>query len=109
MSFNLDISKSALLNYARLSYEIGNPYKKVPQVIIRYLETYPKTTNEQELTALLLSSYTNSGDYDGVLSILSSQKDYRDDRLLQKVTFLKPFNYSIQEIIQMLESISIRQ
>ena len=37
----------------------------------------------------MLSSYTNSGDYDGVLSILSSQSDYKDDRLLQKVTFLK--------------------
>ena len=89
MTFNADISKIALLNYARLSYEIGNPYEKVPQLIIRYLETYPKTSEEQELTALLLSSYTNSGDYDGVLTVLSSQSDYKDDRLLQKVTFLK--------------------
>ena len=89
MGFNPDITQTALLNYARLSYEIGNPYEKVPQLIIRYLETYPKTSNEQELTALLLSSYTNSGDYDGVLSILSSQNDYKDDRLLQKVTYLK--------------------
>ena len=89
MTFNPDISKIALLNYARLSYEIGNPYEKVPQLIIRYLETYPKTSEEQELTALLLSSYTNSGDYDGVLTILSSQNNYKDDRLLQKVTFLK--------------------
>ena len=89
MTFNADISKIALLNYARLSYEIGNPYEKVPQLIIRYLETYPKTSEEQELMALLLSSYTNSGDYDGVLSTLSSQTDYKDDRLLQKVTFLK--------------------
>ncbi len=89
MGFNPDITQTALLNYARLSYEIGNPYEKVPQLIIRYLETYPKTSNEQELTALLLSSYTNSGDYDGVLSILSSQNDYKDYRLLQKVTYLK--------------------
>lgn len=89
MTFNADISKIALLNYARLSYEIGNPYEKVPQLIIRYLETYPKTSENKELTTLLLSSYTNSGDYDGVLSILSSQNDYKDDRLLQKVTFLK--------------------
>ena len=89
MGFNPDITETALLNYTRLSYEIGNPYEKVPQLIIRYLETYPKTLNEQELTALLLSSYTNSGDYDGVLSILSSQNDYKDDRLLQKVTYLK--------------------
>ena len=49
----------------------------------------PKTFENKELTALLLSSYTNTGDYDGVLSILSSQNDYKDDRLLQKVTFLK--------------------
>ena len=89
MKFNPDITQIALLNYAKLSYEIGNPYENVPQVIIRYLETYPKTENEQELTALLLSSYTNSGDYDGVISILSSQNEYKDNRLLQKVTFLK--------------------
>lgn len=89
MTFNPDITQIALLNYAKLGYEIGNPYEKVPQVIIRYLETYPKTTNEEELTALLLNSYTNSGDYDGVLSILSTNNDYKDDRLMQKVTFLK--------------------
>lgn len=89
MQFNPDITQSSLLNYARLSYEIGNPYEAVPKVIIRYLETYPKTQYEQELTALLLSSYTSSGDYEGVISILSSQNDYKDDRLLQKVTYLK--------------------
>lgn len=89
MNFNPDITQIAMLNYAKLSYEIGNPYEKVPKIIIRYLETYPQTKNEQELTALLLNSYTNSGDYDGVISILSSQNDYKDDRLLQQVTFLK--------------------
>ena len=47
MSFNQEISQTALLNYARLSYEIGNPYEKVPKVIIKYLETYPKTSNKQ--------------------------------------------------------------
>ena len=45
MKFNPDITHVALLNYAKLSYEIGNPYEKVPRVIIPYLETYPKTKN----------------------------------------------------------------
>ena len=83
--FNPDISKIALLNYARLSYEIGKSVRKSTTAhhqISR--ETYPKTSEEQELTALLLSSYTNSGDYDGVLTILSSQNNYKDDRLLAK-------------------------
>ncbi len=89
MTFNPDITQISMLNYAKLGYEIGNPYENVPNVIIRYLESYPKSNNEEELTQLLLSSYTNSGDYDSVIDILTSQNDYKDDRLLQRVTFLK--------------------
>ena len=69
-------------------YEIETPTKS-PTAHHQVSRNLSKTSEEQELTALLLSSYTNSGDYDGVLSILSSQNDYKDDRLLQKVTFLK--------------------
>ena len=36
MTYNADIEKDALLNYARLSYEIGNAYEPVPQVITNY-------------------------------------------------------------------------
>ena len=89
MEFSPEITKLSLLNYARLSYEIGNPYEPVTKVIIRFLEAYPKTQHEYELTSFLLSSYTNSGSYDEVIALLSSQNDYRDKRLLQKVSFLK--------------------
>ena len=41
------------------------------------------------MTSFLLSSYTNSGSYDEVIALLSSQNDYKDERLLQKVSFLK--------------------
>ena len=89
MKFSAEITKQSLLNYARLSYEIGNPYEPVTKVIIRFLEAYPKTQYENELTSFLLSSYTNSGSYDEVIALLSSQNDYKDERLLQKVNFLK--------------------
>ena len=89
MQFNPDITKISLLNYARLSYEIGNPYEAVTKVIIRFLESYSKSQYEHELTSFLLSSYTNSGSYDEVIALLSSQNDYKDERLLQKVSFLK--------------------
>ena len=89
MEFSAEITKLSLLNYARLSYEIGNPYEPVTKVIIRFLESYPKTQHEHELTSFLLSSYTSSGSYDEVIALLSSQNDYKDERLLQKVSFLR--------------------
>ena len=89
MQFDPDITKNSLLNYARLSYEIGNPYEAVTKVLTKFLETYPKSQYKQELISFLLSSYTSSGNYDEVIDLLSSQNDYKDDRLLQKVTFLK--------------------
>jgi len=90
MSYNPKISQAALLNYARLSYEIGNPYEQVPTVIIRFLESHPNAEEKEEMTVLLLDSYTNSGNYDGVIKLLESiGRDYKDDTLLQRVYFLK--------------------
>jgi tetratricopeptide (TPR) repeat protein len=90
MKYNPKISQAALLNYVRLSYEIGNPYEQVPTVIIRFLESYPNAEEKEEMTALLLDSYTNSGNYDGVIKLLELRKgDYKDDTLLQRVYFLK--------------------
>ena len=90
MKYNPKISQAALLNYARLSHEIGNPYEQVPTVIIRFLESYPNAEEKEEMTALLLDSYTNSGNYDGVIKLLESRGgNYKDDTLLQLVYFLK--------------------
>ena len=44
MQFNPVIAEDALLNYARLSYEIGNSYESPSVVLQRFVETYPKTT-----------------------------------------------------------------
>ena len=43
MQFNPVIAEDALLNYARLSYEIGNSYESPSVVLQRFVETYPKT------------------------------------------------------------------
>ncbi len=88
IDFNPEISKNSLLNYARLSYEIGNPYDKVPNILAYYLSKYPRSEEENEITKLLIDSYTKSGNYDSALSILNSGS-YKDEDLLQKVTFLK--------------------
>ncbi len=92
MDFNDEISKNSLLNYARLSYEIGNPYENVPGILTFYLSKYPGSSEEQEIKTFLLDSYTKSGNYDGALDILNSGS-YKDEDLLQKVTFLKAVEF----------------
>ena len=49
MVFSSAIEKDAFLNYARLSYEIGNPYEPVPEVMMAYLEKFPDDTHEAEI------------------------------------------------------------
>ena len=37
MDFNSTIKEDAFLNYAKLSYDIGNPYEDPPKVLLTFL------------------------------------------------------------------------
>ena len=87
MEFDDTIRKDALLNYARLSYDIGNAYEPVPKVLTTYLETYPKDEHEQEIKALLVDSYITSRNFSGALDILEEDQSYADKTTYQKVAF----------------------
>ena len=87
MEFDETIRKDALLNYARLSYDIGNAYEPVPKVLTGYLETYPNDAHEQEIKSLLIDSYITSRDFGGALEILEEDRSYADKTTFQKVAF----------------------
>lgn len=87
MEFNPTIKKDAWLNYAKLSYEIGNPYKSVPEVLNEYLELYPNTENKNKVNDLISSAYISSKDYKGALAHLKNKKTPKDLALYQKVAF----------------------
>jgi TolA-binding protein len=89
MDFDLKIQEDAGLNYARLSYEIGNPYESVPSVLTTYLKKYPETEHQEELEELLVSSYITSKDYEAALNLLESSKKYSDKSTYQKVAFYR--------------------
>jgi TolA-binding protein len=89
MDFDLKIQEDAGLNYARLSYEIGNPYESVPSVLTAYLKKYPDTEQQAELEELLVSSYITSKDYEAALNLLESSKKYSDKSTYQKVAFYR--------------------
>ncbi len=89
MEYNQDIKKDAWLNYAKLSYEIGNPYKSVPDVLQEYLENYPKSTAKDEIGELLISAYITSKDYEGALKELKDKNEPHQKELYQKVALYR--------------------
>ncbi|RDY60815.1 tetratricopeptide repeat protein [Flagellimonas nanhaiensis] len=89
MDFSADIQKDALLNYARLSYEIGNPYEPVPEVMAAYLEKYPKDEHQQEIQELLVDSYITSKNFEGAMQLLEENKGYASKETYQKVSYYR--------------------
>jgi tetratricopeptide (TPR) repeat protein len=86
MNFNKTIQEDASLNYAKLSYEEGNPFQPVAQVLQEYLETYPKSKAYNEINELLVSSFLNQQDYEGALKFLSQKKSTENSALILEIS-----------------------
>jgi tetratricopeptide (TPR) repeat protein len=89
MEFDAKIQEDAYLNYAKLSYEIGNPYQSVPEVLQSFLEKYPATPFKQEVQTLLINSYITSKNYREALALLEKDKSPANRAAYQKVTFYR--------------------
>ncbi|WP_372746266.1 tetratricopeptide repeat protein [Lutibacter sp.] len=89
MEFEQDIKKDAWLNYAKLSYEIGNPYKSVPDVLKEYIDLYPNSTSKNEINDLIISAYVTSKDYKGALEFLKNKRTTKEQGIFQKVAFYR--------------------
>ncbi|MEZ4856297.1 MAG: tetratricopeptide repeat protein [Gelidibacter sp.] len=89
MDFDLKIQEDAWLNYAKISYEIGNPYQSVPQVLTSYLDKYPKTSYKDEIETLLIDSYITSKNYKEALKLLEGKNSFENKVAYQKVAFYR--------------------
>lgn len=89
MDFNAEIMEDAWLNYAKLSYEIGNSYQSVPNVILSFIETYPDNGNNEELKDLLIDSYITSKNYEGAIELLENNKSFENKKAYQMVAFYR--------------------
>jgi len=89
MNFDLKIQEDAALNYAKLSYEIGNSYQSVPDVLYAFLEKYPNSPSKNEIETLLINSYITAKNYKGALELLEKNKNFANKQVYQKVTFYR--------------------
>ena len=89
MDFSPEIEKDAYLNYARLSYAIGNAYEPVPEVLTNYLDKYPNDAHQNEIQELLVDSYITSKNFKGAMTLLEENKNYASKETYQKVAFYR--------------------
>jgi TolA-binding protein len=89
MEFDPEIQKDAYLNYARLSYEEGNAYESVSEVLQGYLQRYPGDQYEAELKELLVDSYLTNKDFEGALALLEEKESFASPETYQKVAFYR--------------------
>jgi tetratricopeptide (TPR) repeat protein len=89
MDFDFKIQEDAWLNYAKISYEIGNPYQSVPQVLSAYLDKYSNSSYKEEIETLLIDSYITSKNYKEALRLLDGKKSFENRVAFQKVAFYR--------------------
>lgn len=89
MDFSTEIQEDAFLNYAKLSYEIGNSYTSAPQVLSAFISKYPENKNNDELEDLLIDSYISSRNYKEALNLLENNNAFQNKVAFQKVAFFR--------------------
>lgn len=89
MRFDAGIQEDAFLNYAKLSYDIGNAYESTPAVLNAYISKYPNSSYRGEIEGLLIDSYVSSKNYKEALVLLEKNHSVGNKEVYQQVTFLR--------------------
>lgn len=78
MDFDAEIQKDAFLNYAKLSYDIGNPYKSSSEVLQAYVDKYPNSAETTYIEKLIVSAYLQFKDYQGAIDYYNQHRLVKD-------------------------------
>jgi tetratricopeptide (TPR) repeat protein len=89
MDFNAQIQEDAALNYAKLSYDIGNQYQTVPGILLDFLKKYPNNSSRSEVEKLLVDSYISTKNYKEALVLLEKNRTPENKLAYQKVLFYR--------------------
>ncbi len=88
MSFDKNMQEDAFYNYAKLGYELGNPFENSSEVIRKFLKKYPDTLYKKELEDLLVNSYLTSNNFEDALKILEKNKETQS-KTYQKAAYYR--------------------
>ena len=90
LSFDDDIKRNSLFNYAKLAYELSyNPYDEAINSFQEFIELYPETEDAKEAYEFLLKVYLTTKNYDDALKSMDKikNKDPRMQKAYQSIVF----------------------
>ncbi len=90
MNYDKKVQQLAHEQYAKLSYELGNPFEAAPKVIMDYVSKYPNAAATKEMKPLLVKSYLYSGNYRETLAAIDQLPNStpETDKVDQEVSYL---------------------
>lgn len=89
MEYDENIQADAFLNYAKISYDIGNPYQSVPEVLTNYVKKYPDSEHKEAIELLVIDSYITSKNYAEAMELLRGKNSPEGKLAYQKVGFYR--------------------
>ncbi|MGB0778175.1 MAG: tetratricopeptide repeat protein [Flavobacteriaceae bacterium] len=93
MEFVPAITQDALFNYAKLSYEIGNPYEPATQVMIKFVDRYPNGNEANSISKLILQAFINEKNYAQGLDYLENRGISSDPLAYQELLTLQGLKF----------------
>ncbi len=100
------ITKDALYNYAKISYEYGNPYVSVPSVILDFLERYPDAQSAAQMNEFLIDSYFTSKNYAEALTLMEDGRIKGNENVYGKVALYHGLNqFTAGDYVQAIASL----
>ncbi|MGQ1928830.1 tetratricopeptide repeat protein [Ornithobacterium rhinotracheale] len=91
MDYNPTTQEDALYNYAKLSYDVGNPYQPTTAALQSFIAKYPNSKYSGEINSYLVDAFITSGNYQNALEILNKipQKNAEQRSAEQLAAFLR--------------------
>ena len=90
MNYDAEVQKLSHEQYAKLSYDIGNPFEAAPTVIQNFIDQYPNDSKTPALRQLLIKSYLYSGNYRETIAAIDRlpNSSPETDQIDQEVSYL---------------------
>lgn len=90
MDYDAEVKKLAHEQYAKLGYDIGNPFESPTTVIQNYITSNPNGSKNTEMRSLLVKSYLYSGNFKETLNAIDKLPNStpETDKVDQEVSYL---------------------
>jgi len=92
LGFNKEIQEDALLNYAKLSYELSiNPYNEAVEAFQKYIKDYPNSYRTEEANIYLMAIFMTTQNYKDAYTSVENikNKDFKIKTAYQKITYFR--------------------